>query len=170
MLDTIVRYLRESLVPFRLASYPSPEREPRPVHPLPPHSMLVDARFVMVDGRLVLVAFKDGESIDLAAIGNELGGAAVEALPDDLPEVLLQFDGAIPPLGKLLGVPLIIDEGIDETCAVIVFRGFGVDDYVEVPYEDFARLEQPKVASFVRAGELEPQAREARPPAPPSAH
>jgi prolyl-tRNA editing enzyme YbaK/EbsC (Cys-tRNA(Pro) deacylase) len=168
MLDTIVRYLRESLVPFRLASYPSPERDPAPVHPIPPHAMLIDTRFVAVDGRLVLACCKAGENVDLAAIGNELGGAAVEAMPEDLPEVLLQFDGAIPPLGKLLGVPLIVDEAV-ESCAFIVFRGFGHSDYFDVAYDDFARLEQPRIASFARAGELEaPRTTQRRRPAPAS--
>jgi prolyl-tRNA editing enzyme YbaK/EbsC (Cys-tRNA(Pro) deacylase) len=168
MLDTIVRYLHESLVPFHLASYPSPEREPAPVHPIPPHGMLIDTRFITVDGRLVLACFRAGENVDLAAIGSELGGVAVEALPEHLPEVLLQFDGAIPPLGKLLGVPLVVDEAI-ESCAIIVFRGFGHSDYFDVPYDDFARLEQPRIASFARAGELEaPQAARRRPA--PAAH
>ena len=154
MLDTIVRYLHESNVPFRLSSYPSPERQPAPVHAIPPHAMLVDARFIAVDGRLVLACVRSGDGIDLAALGSELGGTAVEALPGDLPEALLQFDGAIPPLGKLLGVPLIVDDTIED-CATLVFHGFAQSDYIEVPYDDFARLEQPRIASFARAGELE---------------
>jgi prolyl-tRNA editing enzyme YbaK/EbsC (Cys-tRNA(Pro) deacylase) len=171
MLDTIVRYLHESNVPFRLSSYPSPENRPAPVHAIPPHAMLVDARFIAVDGRLVLACVRAGNSIDLAALGSELGGTAVEALPDDLPEALLQFDGAVPPLGKLLGVPLIVDEMI-EGCATLVFRGFGQSDYIEVPYDDFARLEQPRIASFARAGELEapPAARQQRSRGAPTSH
>ena len=169
MLDTIVRYLRESNVPFRLSSYPSPEREPASVHAIPKHGMMTDSRFISVDGRLVLACFREGDHIDLAAIGSELGGAAMDAIPDDLPEALIQFDGAIPPLGKLLGVPLIVDEAV-ESCAIIVFRGFGRTDYLEVPYDEFARLEQPKIASFARAGELEEEAetRERRRPATPA--
>jgi hypothetical protein len=36
------------------------------------------------------------------------------------------------------------------------FRAFNKNDYVEVLYEAFARLERPRVAAFAKAGELPP--------------
>jgi hypothetical protein len=158
MLDSIVRHLHQSNVPFRLASYPSPEREPHPGHPLPPRSVLLDVHVVSVDGRLVLACVRDGDVLDLAAIGNELGGAAVEAPPDALPVALVPYADTLPPLGNLLRMPLVVDDVV-ESCVMVVFRGFSYTDYFEVPFDDFAVLEQPRIASFARAGELE----EARP-------
>ncbi len=155
MLDVIVRYLHEENVPFRLISYGSEEGEPPVAHPVPAHGVLVDARFVIVDGRLVLACYRHGEHVDLSAIGNELGGTAMDALPDELPEELVGLEGAIPPLGQLFGAPLIVDEMV-EGFATIVFRGFGHSAWFEVPYDDFARQEAPRVASFARAGALEP--------------
>ncbi len=169
MLDVIVRYLHEENVPFRLVSYPSPEREPPVAHPIPSHAVLADARFVNVDGRLVLACFRHGESPDLSAIGNELGGTAMDALPDELPEELVGLEGAVPPLGQLFGIPLIVDEAI-EGYATIVFRGFGHSAWFEIPYDDFARQEQPRIASFARGGSLEAAGpRPARGPARPGA-
>jgi hypothetical protein len=115
--------------------------------------MYIDARLLQIDGRLVLACFRTGDNIDLAAFGSELGGIAVEASAGAVPAEIGELGMDIPPLGKLLGLPLIVEEAI-ETCATIVFRGRGGNDWLEVPYDDFARLEQPRVASFARAGEL----------------
>jgi hypothetical protein len=51
----------------------------------------------------------------------------------------------------------VLDERVQE-CSVLVFRAFGESDFFEVPYEDYARLVQPRIASFASAGEL-PEAR-----------
>jgi hypothetical protein len=59
----------------------------------------------------------------------------------------------VPPVGRLLGLPVVMDERVPQ-CSILVFRVFGESDYVELPYEDFALLEQPRIASFAAAGEL----------------
>jgi prolyl-tRNA editing enzyme YbaK/EbsC (Cys-tRNA(Pro) deacylase) len=154
MLDAVVRYLHSSKVPFRLVSYPSDEPEPKVAHPLPPHALLVESRFVVVDGRLVLACCAAGDHVDLHAIGGELGGNAMDAAAEDLPDALIHAQGeaTIPPVGQLFGVPLVIDDRVAQA-AKVVFATFG-SDFIEIAYEDFARQEQPLVASIVRAGEL----------------
>ena len=89
-------------------------------------------------------------------MGNELGGAAIEATLEEVPEELRELPtGEIPPLGQLFGLPLVVDERIRD-CSVVVFRAFGPSDYVEINYDDFARQERPRIASFALAGELPP--------------
>jgi len=158
MLDKIVRYLHDSIVPFRLASYVTPELEPKAGHPIPAGGMLVDTQAVLVNGSVVLACFPADERIDLVALGNELGGFAVEANRDELPEALRDLDGRIPPLGQLFGVPLILDERV-VAAAIVVFRGLGDNDYFEVLFDDFSRTERPRVAGFALAGELPEPAR-----------
>lgn len=154
MLEKIVGYLHAARVPFRLVSYPGDEPEPRVAHPLPQHALLVESRFVLVDGRLVLVCTAAGDRLDLLTIGGELCGTAIEPGDGDLPEVLRrpQAEGSIPPLGGLFGVPLVLDERVRDATK-IVFAAFGAD-FFEVVQEDFARQEQPLIASIVRAGDL----------------
>lgn len=154
MLDRIVRYLHDSRVPFKLASYPSLEHEPEVGHHIPSHAVLADVRCVTIGGRLVLACLRDGDMVDLAALGNDLGGTAMDALPDDLPDAFIGSDGDIPPLGEMFDLPLVVDEAL-EGCTSIVFRAAGGTAWFEVPYEDFARQERPRIASFARAGELE---------------
>jgi Ala-tRNA(Pro) deacylase len=159
MLDTIVRYLHESLTPFRLSSYPSVEHLPKVAQPLPKHAVLVDSQLALVADKLTLLCFIATDHVDLNALANELDATVVDATYEDLPESLKRYEAAPPPLGQLFGLPLIVDERVTHY-ACIVFQPFGESDYVEVPYDDFARQEQPRVASFVRAGELPEYTRE----------
>jgi Ala-tRNA(Pro) deacylase len=116
--------------------------------------VLVDSRLVLVDGRAVLVAFPHGQSLDMAGLGACLGGGAVlEAGPEELANEFRYAEEPIPPLGQLFGVPLVLDERVTRH-SVIVFRAFGESVYFEIPYEDYARLEQPRIAAFAFLGEL----------------
>lgn len=153
MLETIVRYLHESLTPFRLASYPSMEHLPRAAHPLSHHAVLIESQVVLVGDRLVLACYRADEHLDRFALAHELGAPVVEARDEDLPTSLQGRRGPVPPFGHLFGMPVVIDESLT-TSASLVFQPFDESDFFEVPYDHFARLEQPRVASFARAGAL----------------
>ncbi len=159
MLDTIVRYLHESLIPFRLSSYPSLEHLPKAVQPLPAHAVQVDSLLVMAGDKPTLLCFLASDHVDLSALSNELGTPVVDATPDDLPADLQRYEGPPPPLGQLFGLPLVVDERVVPHGA-IVFQPFGESDFIEIPYDDFARQEQPRIASFARAGVLPAHATE----------
>lgn len=155
MIHSVVQYLHGARVPFRLASYPSEEAEPRAAHHVPPGGILVDTDIVLLDGRAVLACFPAGEAPGLGALGAALGGTAIEGTTGDLPNEFRYAKRPIPPLGQLFGFPLVVDERVTR-CSVLVFRVFGESDYFEISYEDFARNEQPRIASFASAGELQP--------------
>jgi hypothetical protein len=55
----------------------------------------------------------------------------------------------------LLGVPLFVDESLRDA-VWLVFRAFGPSDFVEMTYEDFAGLEQPRIVPFAGGGALPP--------------
>ena len=154
MLDTIVRYLHGARVPFKLTSYPSEEPAPHVAHLMPPNSVLVDTEVIRVGGRSALACFPAGESVDYAAIGAALGGVAVPGDPSDLPGELATASPPIPPLGQLSGLTLVVEERITQS-PTLVFQAFGGSDFFEVPYDDWARLEAPRLASFASMGELE---------------
>ena len=153
MLDTIVRYLHDSLIPFRLSSYPSVEHLPVAAQPLPKHAVMVDSQLVVIADKLAILCFVATDHVDLNALGNALDATVVDATYEDRPEALKRYEAAPPPLGQLYGLPVILDERVTQFGA-IVFQPFGESDYIEIPYEDYARQEQPRVASFARAGEL----------------
>jgi Ala-tRNA(Pro) deacylase len=155
MIESIVRYLHAARVPFRLASFPSEEPLPRVAYRVPAHAIMVESRVVLIDGRAVLVCFPEGEAIDFAALSAIFAGLATEGTSEELADELRRTETRIPPFGQLLGVPVVIDTRVAQ-CAVIVFRAFSESDFFEVPFEDYARLEQPQVAAFSSVGELEP--------------
>jgi hypothetical protein len=51
----------------------------------------------------------------------------------------------------MFGVPLFVDDQVETSAAVIAFQAFATRHYVEMIYEDFARIELPRVASFAKA-------------------
>jgi prolyl-tRNA editing enzyme YbaK/EbsC (Cys-tRNA(Pro) deacylase) len=155
MIDAVVHYLHEAGIPFRLTSYPAPEPEPPVAHRLPPSAQLVEAHVVLVDGQPALACTISGEGVSVSALSTETGGVVVESGTDDLSGEYHGATGPVPPLGHLIGVPLFVDVHVSEL-PNLAFRAFGPNDYLEVSYDDFALVEQPRVAAFAEAGELPP--------------
>ncbi len=154
-IDDVIRYLRQARVPFRAFSYAAPESLPAVAHPLPPGAQLVDAYVVLVGGKPAIACIQSGEMIDLLALAQEAGATALESSANELQDEHRDASGPLPPLGGVFGVPLFVDERVAQS-ATLTFRAFDTNDYVEVLYEDFARLERPRVAAFSKAGELPP--------------
>jgi hypothetical protein len=154
MLGPIVDYLWRAHVPFRLASYPSEESEPLAAHHLPAGGVLVDTKLLTANGRTVLAVYPRDESVGSAAVGAALGTIAVlDGTNDDLPGEFRHAEAPLPPLGQLFGIPVILDQRVADA-SVLVFRAFAGSDYFEIPYQDYARLEQPRLASITYAGAL----------------
>lgn len=167
MLDRIVRYLHESSVPFRLSTYPSPESQPKAAQPIPKFAIEVTSKVVLVGDKLTILCLASSDRADFSALANELNASVCDAVHEDLPEDLQRFEDAPPPLGQLFGMPIIVDEKVTRY-ASIVMSLFGESDYLEIPYDHFARQEDPRIASFGRAGELPARTEEA-PAMPPPA-
>ena len=153
MLAKVVEYLRSNGIPFRLESYPSPEPLPPVAHRLG-RAMAVDTWILVIDGRLSLACVPSGEKMDLFGLRANLGAEMVtEATIDDMPQGFGEAGLPAPPLGRLFGLPLFVDASV-ANAEVICFAAFAPTDFVEVTYDDFARIERPRVADFIRAGEL----------------
>jgi prolyl-tRNA editing enzyme YbaK/EbsC (Cys-tRNA(Pro) deacylase) len=155
MLDAVVHYLHEAGVPFRLTSYPAPEPEPAVAYRPPPRVQLIDTRLVLIDDRPALAVTIGGETVSMAALATETGALVIESSSESLGGDYRGTAGPVPPLGRLLGVPLFVDVRVAEA-PMLAFRAFGPNDYLEIAYDDFALVEQPRVAAFGEAGELPP--------------
>lgn len=161
MLDHAVKYLRSQGVTFRLFSYSAPEPHPSVAHPLRTHegAHMVDTHVVLIDGVPGIACTLRDHQVNYASLGNYLNASVFDGSIRDLPPPFNHASPPAPPLGKLMNVPIFVDEELLAS-AVIAFYAFSPCDVIEILYEDFSRIEQPRTAKFAFAGELPPEQEE----------
>lgn len=162
MLDHVVQYLRSHEVPFRLFSHPSPEPLPAVAYRLPSGGIMLETHVLLVGGRPAIACTTRGAKLNLPRLRSDLGAEVIEGSAEDLPPPYTGVSGPMPPLGRAIGALTLIDEAVTAASAV-AFAAFASTDIVEIPYDDFSRLEQPRIASFAIGGEL-PERSEASAP------
>jgi hypothetical protein len=110
---------------------------------------------LLIDGRTTLACLPRGEMVNVAGLLAALNAELVEEEGgrETLPWPFTSAKLPIPPLGRLFGTPLIVDESLLRA-PVLCFEVFSTFDFVEIDYDDFARLERPRVAAVAIAGEL----------------
>lgn len=65
--------------------------------------------------------------------------------------------GAMPPLGRMYGLPVVVDKALSED-DLIVFNACTHSEAIRMRYEDYVLLEDPIVATFARTeGREEPR-------------
>lgn len=156
LLDRIVWYLRAHQISFRLTSRPSPESLPDVAFAVSPASVRVQTRLLLVGGRPAIACVARGAKVSLQRLAHELGVPVSEAVRAYLPPPYTRASGPIPPLGGAMDAITIVDAGVTNAPA-IAFEVFSAFDCIELPYDDFARHERPRVASFAIGGELPEQ-------------
>jgi Ala-tRNA(Pro) deacylase len=142
--DPIRNYLDDHAVPFRTSEHPydvTAQRTAQAAH-------VAGARFgktlvIKQGGEYALVVLPATESLDLGAL-RDLLGVGVELASE--PEIATLFPacetGAMPPLGKLYGMPLIADACLGRQPTITVNGGTHTD-VIELRWEDFVASERP---------------------------
>jgi hypothetical protein len=120
---------------------------------------VVETQVIVAGGHAAIAAMPRGAKLSLPQLRQALGADVIEGTPADLPPPYSRATGLFPPLGGAMGALTVVDERVAVTSA-LVFLVFSPGDCIELPYDDFARLERPRVASFAIGGEL-PAGREA---------
>lgn len=104
---------------------------------------------VKLDGSLAMAVLPASHRIDLRLL-QAAAGAATVALASEA-EFKDAFPGcetgAMPPFGSLYGLPVLVDETVTHD-REIVFNAGSHTELLRLAYEDFARLEDPKVLKF----------------------
>jgi prolyl-tRNA editing enzyme YbaK/EbsC (Cys-tRNA(Pro) deacylase) len=152
-MSAVVTYLTHHGAAFRLTSYPVPEEEPAIAHRVHLGAQIVSTRVVLVDGRPAIACGPEGVPLDAASLGAAIGASILDGTSKDLPGAFRGVPEPLPPLGHLLGVPLFVDESLGAGDTV-VFHAFSRGVYIELGFEDFARIEQPKMVPLAVSGEL----------------
>ena len=149
-LASLREYLDKNSVPYGLISH-SPAFTAQGIAALVhvPGQELAKTVVVKLDGELALAVLPASFRIDLTSLEEEAGVrraelASEQEFRDRFPEC---ETGAMPPFGSLYGLPVLVDEAVTRD-REIVFNAGSHTELVRLAYEDFARLEGPKVLKF----------------------
>ena len=99
-----------------------------------------------VDGKLAMMVMPAAYRVDLTRLSRALGGSEVElAQEEDFKDAFPDCElGAMPPFGKLYGVPVYVDSRMAEQ-PEIVFNAGSHTDAVRMPYVEFEKLAEPEM-------------------------
>jgi Ala-tRNA(Pro) deacylase len=111
-----------------------------------PGKKLVKVVMVFAGEQLAMLVLSGHFDVDLRAAGTALGVREVRLARED--EFAAAFPdcepGTMPPLGNLYGIPVHVEEALEEDES-IVFQVGTHTDTMTISYRDFARLARPKV-------------------------
>ncbi len=104
---------------------------------------------VKLDGKIAMAVLPAKYRVDLEQLRTaSLSGSAELATESDFAKVFPNCEeGAMPPFGNLYGVPVYVDKTLAQD-EEIAFNACSHSELIQLPYEEYARLVKPKVASF----------------------
>lgn len=146
----IIDYLQASGIPFARHSHPraiTAQELAASVHMT--GYRVTKSVLAEVDGERWIAVLPAAQMLDLERLTQALGAGSARLLAEDefadlFPDCEL---GAEPPFGRLFGLPVIADEALAEDETIVVRAG-SHEEAIELTFDDFARLENPRLASI----------------------
>ena len=116
-----------------------------------PGQRVIKPVIVRADGQFVMCALPASYRVDLSELRDQLGADDVELAGEDkLRELFPDCElGAEPPIGRIYGMPTIMDESLMSDDRVM-FQAGTHSDAVTMSLADYRRIAQPEVAHFGR--------------------
>ncbi len=152
---TLREFLDEHQVPYRVLSHEARFTAQETAAAAHVSGRLI-AKVVLLetsDGQApeyLLAAVPANEEVDLDRLGRAVGRPLGLARERDFERVCPKFDlGAAPPFGALTHLPIVVDSCLGRG-GTIVFNGGTHTDLVEMRWDDFTRLEQPRIVECGR--------------------
>lgn len=104
---------------------------------------------VRINGQLAMAVLPASRQVDLPLLRASAGARTVElATEAEFRDLFPGCEtGAMPPFGNLYGMPVYVDGGLTRD-KEIAFNSGSHNELVQLSYQDFARLVQPKVLEF----------------------
>ena len=114
-----------------------------------PSDNVAKSVLLKVDGEFILGVIPASHLVSMPRLKECMAATSVElATEDELAEVFLDCDrGVAPPFGKSYGLRTIVDRSLTED-EHIVFEGNSHDEAIYVRYQDYAKIENPRIESF----------------------
>ena len=116
-----------------------------------PGRRVIKPVIVQADGQFVMCALPASHRIDLNELASQLEAGQVALIEEmRLPEICGECElGAEPPIGRLFGMPTVMDESLlaDDR---VMFQAGAHDICVTMTMADYRRLALPEIAHFGR--------------------
>jgi Ala-tRNA(Pro) deacylase len=144
--EPIRSYLEERGVPFRTIEHPygvSAQQTAIQAH-------VSGKRFgktvvLKRNGRYLILVIPADELVDFTALREQFGDGIVLATERELTQLFPDCEtGAMPPLGELYGLPVVIDASFAKEGTIAVNGGTHTD-VIELRWDEFVRSEHPRI-------------------------
>ena len=150
----IADYLTEQDIAFEsLLLPPAFTAQKRAKYLSVPGSQVAKCVLLRTRGGLMLAVLPATHQVDEAALAAALHGPVRLATEEEMASVFHDCEwGVVPPLGRLYGLPSLLDEAIDPD-AFLIFEGQTHVVAIRLRCRDFERLEKPRRLRFARRPE-----------------
>lgn len=120
-----------------------------------PPSEMVKVIVVRGGGGFLMAALPASRTLDLNGLRESVGDGKLELASErEFFEAFPSCElGAMPPFGRLFGMPLWVDDSLGRE-AEVVFNGGNHHETVHLAYDDYVRLARPEFGAFSRRGEI----------------
>jgi hypothetical protein len=98
----------------------------------------------------VIAVVPAGMNVSIAALSTELSAAVLDPSGLGLPAVFGP-NLPLPALGGVVGAATVVDASV-RASSKIAFRAFSRSDFIEMAYDDFVLVENPRVCVFATLG------------------
>jgi len=117
-----------------------------------PGNEMAKTVMVLVDDQMAMAVLRAPDKIDLDLLREAAGAKKVEfASEQQFQGLFSNVDvGAMPPFGNLYDMPVYVEENLSRDKR-IAFNAGSHSELIQLAYGDFARLVEPRVASFARS-------------------
>jgi Ala-tRNA(Pro) deacylase len=157
----IARHLQASGVPFRVREHQravTAQELAASIHVS--GYRVAKSVLVEVDGERMIAVLPAADIVDVERLATALGAIAVRILNEpEFADLFTESDlGAEPPFGSLYGLPVVLDRSLARS-GPLILRAGSHEEALELQYEDFARLEKPRLADFAVLAQSPPTLR-----------
>lgn len=149
----LLRYLDSNKVEYRVKEHaPAYSAHDVAVSTLISERELAKAILVSVDGRFWMTVLRTDHRVNTQMIKRAFGAKQVHlAHEEDLESLFPDCQiGAMPPLGNLYGLPVMVDESLAED-EEIVFNACTHTRVIRMKFKDFKELVKPVILQFAES-------------------
>ena len=144
--EQIRSYLEERGVPFRALAHPRGVTAQETAQRAHVSGKKFGKTIVLQkDGQYMIALLPADEWVDLAALADVLGPGVDLAKEEEFGRLFPDCEwGAMPPLGGLYGMPVLVDSCLAKQDTITVNGGTHTD-VIELRWEDFVQVEHPRI-------------------------